>query len=191
MSPPQASAGAAVKRKIAATSGRARNRRRAIAGPPWRRGAGEQLRDVVRWPCDARARRRVPRRSSTLRAPPRRTSLCAMRRILLWMAGNRFLRDRLPKLWFARRAVRKFMPGERPESALDAGVQFQIEGLSTLYTRLGENLTRLEEADEVATHYLWLLDQIRERRLDGEISVKLTQLGFDLDVERTFQHASA
>lgn len=114
-----------------------------------------------------------------------------MRRILLWMAGNRWLRDRIPRLWFARRAVRRFMPGEDAASALAAGVKFQVEGISTLYTRLGENLTRLEEADEVAAHYLGLLDQIRDRRIDGEISVKLTQLGFDLDEERTFEHAAA
>ena len=107
------------------------------------------------------------------------------------MAGNRWLRDRLPKLWFAKRAVRRFMPGEDADSALAAGSQFQIEGIGTLYTRLGENLTRIDEADEVAAHYVGVLDQIRDRRLDGEISVKLTQLGFDLDVERTFEHASA
>lgn len=107
------------------------------------------------------------------------------------MAGNRWLRDRLPKLWFAKRAVRRFMPGENADSALAAGNQFQIEGIGTLYTRLGENLTRIEEADEVAAHYVGVLDEIRARRLDGEISVKLTQLGFDLDVERTFEHASA
>ena len=107
------------------------------------------------------------------------------------MAGNRWLRDRLPKLWFAKRAVRRFMPGEAADSALAAGSQFQIEGIGTLYTRLGENLTRIDEADEVAAHYVGVLDQIRDRRLDGEISVKLTQLGFDLDVERTFEHASA
>ena len=107
------------------------------------------------------------------------------------MAGNRWLRDRLPKLWFAKRAVRRFMPGEDADSALAAGSQFQIEGIGTLYTRLGENLTRIDEADEVAAHYVGVLDQIRARRLDGEISVKLTQIGFDLDVERTFEHASA
>ena len=83
------------------------------------------------------------------------------------------------------------MPGEDADSALAAGSQFQIEGIGTLYTRLGENLTRIDEADEVAAHYVGVLDQIRARRLDGEISVKLTQLGFDLDVERTFEHASA
>ena len=107
------------------------------------------------------------------------------------MAGNTWLRNRIPRLWFARRAVRRFMPGEDVEAALTAGVGFQVEGLGTLYTRLGENLTRIEEADQVAAHYRTVLDQIRERRLDGEISVKLTQLGFDLDVERTFRHASA
>ncbi len=107
------------------------------------------------------------------------------------MAGNRWLRARLPKLWFAKRAVRRFMPGEDAASALAAGSQFQIEGIGTLYTRLGENLTRIEEADEVAAHYVGVLGEIRAGRLDGEISVKLTQLGFDLDVERTFEHASA
>ena len=83
------------------------------------------------------------------------------------------------------------MPGEDLESALAAGTQFQVEGISQLYTRLGENLTRIEEADEVAAHYQAALDEIAERRLDGEVSVKLTQLGFDLDVDRTFEHASA
>jgi len=114
-----------------------------------------------------------------------------MRRLLLWMAGNDWFRNRIPRLPFARRAVRRFMPGEDLQSALAAGVRFQVEGLGTLYTRLGENLTRIEEADEVAAHYRTVLTAIRERRLDGEVSVKLTQLGFDLDVERTFQHASA
>ncbi len=107
------------------------------------------------------------------------------------MAANSWLRTRIPKLWFSQRAVRRFMPGEDLASALAAGVGFQVEGLGTLYTRLGENLTRIEEADAVAEHYRGVLDEIRQRRLDGEISVKLTQLGFDLDVERTFHHATS
>lgn len=114
-----------------------------------------------------------------------------MRWLLLWMARNAWLRERLPRLWFARRAIRRFMPGEDVESALAAGVRFQIEGLGTLYTRLGENLTAIADADTVAAHYLKLMDDIRERKLDGEISVKLSQLGFDLDIDRTFEHASA
>jgi proline dehydrogenase len=112
-----------------------------------------------------------------------------MRRLLLWMARNRWLRDHLPRLWFARRAVRRFMPGEDPESALDAAARFKAEGIASEFTRLGENVTTVEEGDAVVEHYLGLLDQIRQRGLDGEVSVKLTQLGYDLDVERTIAHA--
>ncbi|HET7180593.1 MAG TPA: hypothetical protein VFI15_00005, partial [Candidatus Limnocylindrales bacterium] len=112
-----------------------------------------------------------------------------MRRVLLWMARNAWLRQRLPKLWFAKRAIRRFMPGESEEAALDAAVAFRAEGITTLVTHLGENITRIEEADAVAADYLALLGDIRARDLDAEVSVKLTQLGFDLDVERTLEHA--
>jgi proline dehydrogenase len=106
------------------------------------------------------------------------------------MAGNRWLRERVPKLWFSRRAVRRFMPGEDAAAALAAGQQFQVQGISTLFTRLGENITKPEEADEVEAHYLGLLDDIAARKLDGEVSVKLTQIGLDLDVDATFERAS-
>jgi proline dehydrogenase len=111
-----------------------------------------------------------------------------MRRLLLWMARNPWLRDHLPKLWFAKRAIRRFMPGTDAGSALDAGVAFRADGISSMFTRLGENITRVEEGDEIAEHYITLMGDIRARDLDGEVSVKLTQLGFDLDVERTLAH---
>jgi hypothetical protein len=66
-----------------------------------------------------------------------------MRTIFLWMARNRWLKEHLPRLWFAQRAVRKFMPGETMEEALDAGEAFRPAGIAVLYTNLGENLTQL------------------------------------------------
>jgi len=113
-----------------------------------------------------------------------------MRRLLLWMARSRWLRDHIPRLWFARRAVRRFMPGEAPESALEAGTRFKAEGIASEFTRLGENVTTVEEGNAVVEHYLGLLDDIRQRGLDGEVSVKLTQLGYDLDVDRTLAHTA-
>jgi len=112
-----------------------------------------------------------------------------MRTLLLWMASNRWLRDRVPKLWFARRAVRRFMPGEDAAAALSAGTAFERDGIATLYTELGENLANLAEADKVADGYIDLLERIRAAGLNGEVSVKLTQLGLDLDPERTLVHA--
>ena len=112
-----------------------------------------------------------------------------MRRILLWMAANRWLKEHLPNLWFARRAVRRFMPGETMEEALDAAEPFRDEGIGILYTHLGENLTDAAQAAGVAEHYHDLLAKIRARGQDAEISVKLTQLGLDLDPDAAFTHS--
>jgi proline dehydrogenase len=67
------------------------------------------------------------------------------------------------------------------DDALAAARPLQAGGIGTLYTHLGENLTTLDEAAAVADHYAELLDRIAVAGIDGEISVKPTQLGLDLD----------
>ncbi len=111
-----------------------------------------------------------------------------MRRVFLWAARNTWLKEHLPTLPFMQRAVRRFMPGETMASALDAAAPLQAAGIATMYTRLGENLTSLAEADEVAEHYLALLDEIVTRGIRGEVSVKPTQLGLDHDEDATLAH---
>ena len=97
-----------------------------------------------------------------------------MRRVFLWAARNRWLKERLPRLRFMRRAVRRFMPGEA--------------GIGTMYTRLGENLENLAAADEVADHYIEAMDKIVAAGITGELSVKPTQLGLDHDAEVCLAH---
>ena len=113
-----------------------------------------------------------------------------MRQILLWMSRNAWLKERVPRLPFIRRAARRFMPGEDAASALEAAERFRKDGISVLFTRLGENLTHTDEADETADHYLEVYDEIARRGLDEEVSVKLTQLGLDLDPGRAFAHSA-
>ncbi len=111
-----------------------------------------------------------------------------MRRVFLWAARNRWLRDHLPRMRFMRRAVRRFMPGETLGDALGAAVPLQAIGIGTIYTRLGENLTNLAEADEVAAHYIEVIDKVVAVGIRGEVSVKPTQLGLDLDPDVCFGH---
>jgi proline dehydrogenase len=111
-----------------------------------------------------------------------------MRRVFLWAARNRWLKERLPKLRFMRRAVRRFMPGETLADALAAAQPLQAAGIATLYTRLGENLEHVDEAEEVAAHYIDAIDRIVAAGITGEISVKPTQLGLDLDPDLCFGH---
>ncbi len=73
------------------------------------------------------------------------------------------------------------MPGERVEDALAAARALKAQGITTILTALGENLTTLDEAEAVTQHYLDVFDKVAAAGLDAQISVKPTQLGLDLD----------
>lgn len=109
-----------------------------------------------------------------------------MRRALVSASESNWLRQRAPRYRFIRRAAGRFMPGENPEDALEAARQLAVNGISTLLTQLGENVRDRAEAESVTAHYLDLLERIRAAGMSSEISVKLTQLGLDLDREFCF-----
>ena len=111
-----------------------------------------------------------------------------LRRLLLWCARNTWMREHLPNLPFMQRAVHRFMPGDTIDDALGAAVALQVLGIATIYTKLGEALTDLSQAQDVADHYLELLGRIKTSEIDGEISVKPTQLGLDIDEDACFAH---
>ena len=104
------------------------------------------------------------------------------------MSTNAWLRERATRTAFVRRSVSTFMPGERLEDAMAAATAQQAHGIRTIFTKLGENLTRIEDAEEVTLHYLDVLDRVQAAGLDAHISVKPTQLGLDLDRELCFRN---
>ena len=107
--------------------------------------------------------------------------MSVMRKALLAASTNAWLRDHVTKWGFVRKSVTRFMPGERVEDALLAAKEQQKLGINTILTRLGENLTKAEEFEEVTQHYLEVLDKVKAAGLDAHISIKPTQLGLDLD----------
>jgi proline dehydrogenase len=107
--------------------------------------------------------------------------MSVMRKALLAASTNPWLRDRATKYGFVRQSVRRFMPGERVEDALDAARALTGQGITTILTHLGENLTSPQEAEEVTRHYLDLVQKVAASGLDAQISIKPTQLGLDLD----------
>ena len=94
---------------------------------------------------------------------------------------NTWLRENIATLPFVRRAVNRFMPGERLEDALAAAAELQRVGIGAVLTRLGENVTVAAAANETAAHYVTVASELQRRGVDGDISVKLTQLGLDID----------
>jgi proline dehydrogenase len=111
-----------------------------------------------------------------------------MRKTLLWASTNAWMREKAVRTAFVRRSVVKFMPGETIEDAIEAARTLKPSGVSTILTRLGENITRVEEAVEVRDHYLRVLKLIRQAGLDAHVSVKPTQLGYDQDPELCFRY---
>jgi proline dehydrogenase len=106
----------------------------------------------------------------------------------LMLAGSQspWLREQATRRKFVRRAVSRFMPGETMEEAMAAAAAVAPRKIGAVLTRLGENVDQEAEADEVRDHYLLALDRIAQDHAPSEVSVKLTQLGLDLDRERCF-----
>ena len=103
-----------------------------------------------------------------------------LRKLLLWGSESVFFSNRVARLGFVRRAVRRFMPGETSAEAIEEAVRLRASRIRSVLALLGENVTDADEAEEVTRHYEGVLKEIAARQLDAEISVKPTQLGIDI-----------
>ena len=68
--------------------------------------------------------------------------------------------------------------------AAEAG---QRSGASVSIDNLGENVTNAHEANESAELYHSMLDEIDKRKLNANISLKLTHMGLDVDPDLAFR----
>lgn len=116
--------------------------------------------------------------------------MSVIRDAILAASQSSRLKEQAQRYGFVRRSVRRFLPGERVEDALEAAKKLASDGIATLITQLGENVTERAEAENVTKEYLDLLQRIETANLPTEISVKLTQLGLDLDREFCFENLS-
>ena len=110
------------------------------------------------------------------------------RNLLLWASQNKWMKQNVPKLFFVKKALRKFMPGEDVDSAIIEALRFKEMGIGSVFTKLGENIQTLEDAGKITAHYLEVLDKIEESLVPSEISLKLTQIGFDISPEAALKH---
>lgn len=88
----------------------------------------------------------------------------------------------------ARRAARRFVAGEELPEAIAAVRALNARGLMATIDHLGENTRTREEALRAAEEYLRILDAVEEHRLNANVSLKLTQMGLDVDEELCYQN---
>ncbi len=76
------------------------------------------------------------------------------------------------------------------EDALRATQNVNQAGLSVSVDNLGENVTNVEEAKQSAQLYHEMLDQIAVRKLNANVSLKLTHMGLDVDEKLAYNLAT-
>ena len=123
---------------------------------------------------------------ATAGASGRVRALSLMRSVLLKASQSAWLRESAPGYRFVRNSAKRFLPGEDVASTLAAAEKLAGQGVSSLLTHLGENVEGRAQAEESTAEYLTLLDRICAAGLPSEVSVKLTHLGLDIDVELCF-----
>jgi len=85
--------------------------------------------------------------------------------------------------WLARHLASRFVAGETLDSAVAAVRELNGRGIAASLDLLGESVTKAEEARACAATVVQILERIAAEKLDCNVSVKLTQLGLDLDRE--------
>ncbi|MDH3732478.1 MAG: proline dehydrogenase family protein [Gemmatimonadota bacterium] len=113
-----------------------------------------------------------------------------LRRALLWASTNPTMAHSLPRRTFVRRAVRRFMPGEKLGDALREAGTLDGRGISTIVTMLGENLETAEQTHAIVDEYVGAMEVAEQRGLDLEISIKPTHLGLDQDPALVLENAA-
>ena len=109
-----------------------------------------------------------------------------LRATFIALSGSRSLRSFAERTALGQRLSRRFVAGVTLEDALRATSAMNHLGLGVSVDNLGENVTNADEARHSAQLYHQLLDQMASRELNGNISVKLTHMGLDLDQEMAY-----
>ena len=77
--------------------------------------------------------------------------------------------------------ARRFIAGETVAEAIEAARAVEARGLLQTLDYLGEGVTTLAEADAATREYLRIIDAIIASGIGRNLSLKLTQLGLDVD----------
>jgi len=104
-----------------------------------------------------------------------------MRHFFLFLSGHRGVRRWMETSSVSKKFTRRFIAGETLADALTVCADLAREGIWSTLDHLGENVTSVEEAAASRDAYLQALAGIEARGLPATVSVKLTQLGLDLD----------
>jgi proline dehydrogenase len=110
------------------------------------------------------------------------------RAALLYLSQKNELKDFFSKLPGFNQVTRRFIAGENIDDAIAAILELNRAGVTATFDHLGESTTSRAEAESDVREYLRVLDRIDATGVNSNVSVKLTQLGLDIDEDYCLQN---
>jgi proline dehydrogenase len=107
---------------------------------------------------------------------------------LLYLSKSEAFKNFLTRFRSFNRITGRFVAGEELAHAVDAISQLNKRHIAASFDHLGESITSEAATREEVREYLRVLEGISLNSLDSNVSVKLTQLGLDIDRELCYEN---
>ena len=107
-----------------------------------------------------------------------------MRQGLLWLSEQKKVFNFVRSNGVARQFASRFVAGETIADAVTAAETLAKKRITSTLDLLGESVTQGSDAEAAAEQYVQMVDEMAARGgLEVNVSVKLTQMGFEVDEE--------
>jgi proline dehydrogenase len=106
-----------------------------------------------------------------------------LRSFLIYLSKAAWARRIVTRWAFAWRAAARFVAGEKLSDALAVVTALNAKGINATLDHLGEHTTTPEAARRAASDVIEVLQAIDRAGLRSNVSIKLTQLGLELDAQ--------
>jgi proline dehydrogenase len=104
-----------------------------------------------------------------------------LRSLFLWLSERGSIFNFVKRNGIARRIASRFVAGETIERAIGATRLLNERGIAASLDLLGESVSTREETYAARDEVIQTLDEVARTEVDANVSVKLTQLGLDID----------
>jgi proline dehydrogenase len=104
-----------------------------------------------------------------------------LKAVFLWLSEQPRIFRFVRKNRLARKMASRFVAGETVDEAIATLRDLNTNSLSASLDLLGESVLHAEEAQRACRTYLDLLERIHTAKANANVSVKLTQMGLDID----------
>ena len=104
-----------------------------------------------------------------------------MRNFIFWLSTKKSITGPISRSGMKYGFARRFIAGQTLAEALIPSRELNRVGRQVSMNHLGENVHTREEAEASRNSYVHMVNELQRQGLEGNVSIKITQLGLDFD----------